>query len=83
VGEEKSTQLLELQLDRKLLTLLANLYFEQAVEGMPGAETVQKWTNKSQVELQSTSPFCAPADLGHPNRRLTWLFFCSLFFFYS
>lgn len=28
---EKSTQLLELQLDRKLLTLLANPYFEQAV----------------------------------------------------
>lgn len=27
----KSTQLLELQLDRKLLTLLANPYFEQAV----------------------------------------------------
>lgn len=29
--EEKSTLLLELQLDRKLLTLLANPYFEQAV----------------------------------------------------
>ena len=28
---EKSTQLLELQLDRKLLTLLANPHFEQPV----------------------------------------------------
>lgn len=38
----------------------------------PGAEKAQSWINTSQVELQPTSPFGAPADLGQPNGR-DWL----------
>lgn len=76
----RSTQLLELQLDRKLLTLLANPHFEQPVSGMPGAETVPNWINTGQVELQPTSPLSSGC-LGEAEWETDLVVFCALAFY--